>query len=642
MKPSLNPLTVKILGQKPFGLGPKAATGNATEFVRGVVETMNLVHATTRISYRPQTITEDILLASESGYNADRERAIFDALLLADAAIWRFDFLRPVDDTITLSGDATLYRWFFRSLEEALVLNSTVVNKHSFFVQVANVLSLTHNARQTLLVETILDILLLEHNSTFVKDFLRAAEHNLSLTATATQGSTFIKALTDVILFDQSATLTADFIRAATDLLLIVDDAQGSVFVEAILKSLTDLLLMNDEALKSLAFSRDDTRTLNIAQAASGTINAACDRIDYTLIGTTYWPSYQACIQNKAGSTANYTETCNYMGGSSLGTGFGKWRGGVLAPNGYIYCCPYNSTQALKIDPSGNSAAVIGSTHSGSLKWSGGCLGFTDNIITCCPWSATTVLLIDTDDDTTNTIISGLTGGEKYSSAVVNKEGYAYFVPYDSTNIMYVNTANRGDYGEASTGLTGADKFAGGCIAPDGYDLVCIPASKTKVSVFDTSNSINIIAKPEPDEDIGASKWYGCVLTENNYIYAAPFNYGKFLKIDCTDNYSRTTFGTISGTDRYVGCAFAANQKIYCAPFSANAVLVLETNNSDNYYETITTPNLTNKWIGAVTGEDGKVYLPPGRAEYAGVIDTDSVNAPTTNILRSPYFNKSF
>ena len=54
-------------------------------------------------------------------------------------------------------------------------------------------------------------------------------------------------------------------------------------------------------------------------------------------------------------------------------TGTAKWFGGVLAPNGFIYGIPYNSTTVLKIDPSTDTATTFGSL-TGTNKWFGGVL----------------------------------------------------------------------------------------------------------------------------------------------------------------------------------------------------------------------------------------------------------------------------
>ena len=73
-----------------------------------------------------------------------------------------------------------------------------------------------------------------------------------------------------------------------------------------------------------------------------------------------------------------------------------KYGGGVLAPNGKIYCIPSNATNVLIIDPTTNTA------------------------------------------DTTT--ITGLTGTNKYSSGVLAPNGKIYGTPFDSTNVLQINT----------------------------------------------------------------------------------------------------------------------------------------------------------------------------------------------------------
>ena len=51
----------------------------------------------------------------------------------------------------------------------------------------------------------------------------------------------------------------------------------------------------------------------------------------------------------------------------SLGGG-SKWRGGVLAPNGKIYCVPFGSAQVLEIDPTTNTTNLFGSLGSGGTS----------------------------------------------------------------------------------------------------------------------------------------------------------------------------------------------------------------------------------------------------------------------------------
>ena len=72
-----------------------------------------------------------------------------------------------------------------------------------------------------------------------------------------------------------------------------------------------------------------------------------------------------------------------------------KWIGGVLAPNGYIYGIPFDSTSVLKIDPLTDTATTFGSL-SGQFKWQGGVLA-PNGYIYGIPRSSTSVLKIQTN-----------------------------------------------------------------------------------------------------------------------------------------------------------------------------------------------------------------------------------------------------
>ena len=91
------------------------------------------------------------------------------------------------------------------------------------------------------------------------------------------------------------------------------------------------------------------------------------------------------------------TETFSSFG--SLPTGNSKTWGGVLAPNGKIYCSPYGSTSIIVIDPVNRSAYTFGS-FGGGFKWAAPVLA-TNGKIYCPPFQADNrVLVIDPKDDT--------------------------------------------------------------------------------------------------------------------------------------------------------------------------------------------------------------------------------------------------
>ena len=73
-------------------------------------------------------------------------------------------------------------------------------------------------------------------------------------------------------------------------------------------------------------------------------------------------------------------------------SGTSKYYGGVLAPNGKIYCTPFNATSVLVIDPETNTTSTFGSI-SGTSKYPGGVLAPNGKIY-CVPFNATSVLAI--------------------------------------------------------------------------------------------------------------------------------------------------------------------------------------------------------------------------------------------------------
>ena len=87
--------------------------------------------------------------------------------------------------------------------------------------------------------------------------------------------------------------------------------------------------------------------------------------------------------------TTTTTDTITTFG--SLSSGY-KWYGSVVAPNGYIYGTPYDSTTVLKINPQNDSVTTFGSL-SGTEKWVGSVLA-PNGYIYGTPCNATTVLKI--------------------------------------------------------------------------------------------------------------------------------------------------------------------------------------------------------------------------------------------------------
>ena len=121
----------------------------------------------------------------------------------------------------------------------------------------------------------------------------------------------------------------------------------------------------------------------------------------------------------------------------SFGTSGSKWVSGALAPNGKIYCIPFNSTQVLVIDPSNDTTSLFGNL-SGIGKWVGGVLAPNGKIYGI-PFSSTQVLVIDPLNDTTS-LFGNLSGGGKWQSGVLAPNGKIYYMASNSSQFLVIDT----------------------------------------------------------------------------------------------------------------------------------------------------------------------------------------------------------
>jgi len=319
-----------------------------------------------------------------------------------------------------------------------------------------------------------------------------------------------------------------------------------------------------------------------------------------------------------------------------------KWYGGVLAPNGKIYCVPHNATNAGIIDPALNTintTSITGlSTSTG--KWYGGVLAPNGKIY-CVPHAALYVLIIDPVTNTVNTTsITGLVGSNKWVGGVLAPNGKIYCVPRNSESVLIIDPATNTVDTTTITGLTTtANKWAGGVLAPNGK-IYCVPVDATNVLIIDPAT--NTVDTTSITGLTGTNKWYGGVLAPNGKIYCVPRNSTNVLIIDPEKNTADTTSITgLTGTSKWVSGVLAPNGKIYCIPNEAANVLIIdpETNTADR--ESISVQTGINKWVGGILFSNGKIYCIPSDAANALVInETPEVNPFAIDICLSPNLNK--
>jgi len=130
-------------------------------------------------------------------------------------------------------------------------------------------------------------------------------------------------------------------------------------------------------------------------------------------------------------------------------SGVNKYAGGVLAPNGKIYCIPADAEQVLEIDPSNNTTNLFGNII-GVNKYAGGVLASNGKIY-CIPAGAGAeqVLEIDPSNNTTN-LFGNISGSAKYTGGVLAPNGKIYGISWSSSEILEIS-------GVSSPNVIGSD-----------------------------------------------------------------------------------------------------------------------------------------------------------------------------------------
>lgn len=118
------------------------------------------------------------------------------------------------------------------------------------------------------------------------------------------------------------------------------------------------------------------------------------------------------------------------------------WASGILAPNGKIYCVPFEAKSVLIINPIMKTLDTITiPLYNNVNKWAGGILASNGKIY-CCPKDSTSILIIDPTTNTVDTTtITGVPSGNPggWHSSVLHTDGKIYCMPYATSNVLIID-----------------------------------------------------------------------------------------------------------------------------------------------------------------------------------------------------------
>jgi hypothetical protein len=330
-----------------------------------------------------------------------------------------------------------------------------------------------------------------------------------------------------------------------------------------------------------------------------------------------YTDEYFRCLKNLP--IGSQTTSVGYISVSSDGN---KWGGGVLAPNGYIYCAPWENTTILKINPVNDTQVGIGS-FVGSLKYCGGVLASNGKIY-FIPSSAAQVLVLDPSDDTTYTFGTGTftSSGMAWLGGCLDKTGkYIYCAPWAGSKVLKINTetdtvTELGSYG-------GGNKWGGGAMGSNGH-LYFSPVDVTTVMKIDTdTDNISLIGSLSS----AGNKWYSAVTSKEGNIYFLTLSAEPHLKLTLPGETFSNVTSTVSSS---WGGTLGVDGLIYCRQETINTTTDTSTSFSNPSAGTL---------IGLVTAGNGKVYGVPRLSSNIPVIG-NSINNVNKNFTLSRFNNK--
>ena len=276
--------------------------------------------------------------------------------------------------------------------------------------------------------------------------------------------------------------------------------------------------------------------------------------------------------------------------------------GGEVGSDGKIYCIPGHASKVLLIDTETDEVTQIGPelTSNGRLyKWLRGIV--VGDIIYGLPCHADEILKIHVPSHTVTKLP----------------------IPYET---FYSNPE------EAKEEREMIWKYHGGTICPIDDCIYAIPQRAHHVLKFDPKTETVSFHGPKLE---GYCKWYGGILgKQDGAIYGIPQNASGVLRITPDSVTVHGDFG--ENQHNWHGGAAATNGVIVSVPANASSCLCITPGDPPSLKligdsDVIKSGRHRNdgkyKYLGAMCGTNGKVYIFPCASEYVLQVDTEKMEA---------------
>jgi hypothetical protein len=265
--------------------------------------------------------------------------------------------------------------------------------------------------------------------------------------------------------------------------------------------------------------------------------------------------------------------------GPDLGDDEWKWKCGVLANTGSIYCAPYWAEHILKIDTIQGTVETLDNVElpeTGGYLWSSGALA-ADNHIYYMPDGARRIMRLNSENDTLSSVGDDLGQGWKYRGTVVGNDDHVFGIPNQATRIIKFDPSNPDTTSTVGEETEEWFDCGNGVLAGDGY-IYAANHSGQVLKIDTTISDYTWIVDPAINSGIGQG-WDDPIIGADKCIYWPPFSANRVLKFDPGTQQLPSLVGDDLGTGRckWKGGALATTDgAIYCIPFGAKRILTID------------------------------------------------------------------
>lgn len=195
--------------------------------------------------------------------------------------------------------------------------------------------------------------------------------------------------------------------------------------------------------------------------------------------------------------------------------------GCVLLPNGNVYFIPFvaNSHPIAKIyNPTTNTLSNAGGTFSGAGTFGGGIL-LPNGKVFCIPANSTTARIYDPATNTLSIPAGTYPGSDAFYGGVLLSNGKVVLIPKTATK-AYIYDYNTDTLTTSAPDFPGSNAFLGGCYLSDGT-IYCSPYNSTVAKIYDPINDTLTTANGSYN-DTGNAGFYNAVSIENGKAFPVP------------------------------------------------------------------------------------------------------------------------